>query len=123
MRAVLLVSHGSRLVETKQEVVSLIQKLKRKTEVPVFKYAFLEIERPNIPRGIDLCVKKGATDVTILLNFLNTGRHVNHDIPRIVLAAQAKYPSVTFRITPPLGQHPKIVELFLELLKHSHRAV
>lgn len=84
----------------------------------VFEYAFLEIEKPGIPEGIDLCVRKGATEIIILLNFLNSGKHVDEDIPRIIREAKMKYPSVNFRITIPVGQHPKITELFLDLLKN-----
>jgi len=131
MKAVLLISHGSHSPKTKDEVIALIKRLidlctttnigkekvgKPLSRVEIFEYAFLEIESPSIPDGIDRCVGQGATDLTILLNFLNSGRHVNEDIPRIVSEAKQKYPDVKFRITPPVGQHPKIDELFVELI-------
>ena len=117
MKAVLLVSHGSHSPKTKEEVVSLIRRLKPLCDFKIFECAFLEIEKPNIPGGIDHCVQKGATDIVVLLNFLNSGRHVNKDIPQIVSDAKQKYPNVKFRITPPVGQHPKIDGLFLDLLR------
>ena len=104
---------------TKQEVVRLIKRLKPLSRIKIFECAFLEIESPSIPAGIDKCVGQGATDVTILLNFLNSGRHVDEDIPRIVDEAKKKYSNVKFRITPPVGQHSKIDELFIDLLKNS----
>ena len=116
MKAVLLISHGSHSPKTKQEVVSLIKHLKSLSGVGIFECAFLEIESPSIPEGIDICIGQGATDVTILLNFLNSGRHVDEDIPRIVNEAKQKYPNVKFRITSPIGQHPKIDGLFVELI-------
>ena len=119
MKAVLLISHGSHSPKTKQEVVSLIKRLKPLSHVEIFEYAFLEIESPSIPDGIELCVKQGASDVTILLNFLNSGRHVNEDIPRIVNEAKLKYPKAKFRITSPVGQHAKMDEVFLDLLKEK----
>ena len=119
MKAALLISHGSRLSETKKEVGELTQVLKRRSGLPIFEYAFLELESPDIPEGIDLCVKKGATDITILLNFLNSGKHVNFDIPKIVKEAKEKYPHATFRISPPIGQHPQIIDLFLNLVNFS----
>jgi sirohydrochlorin ferrochelatase len=120
MEAVLLISHGSRSARTKEEVVALIGELKKLSGIPIFEYAFLEIEPPSIPEGIDICVGQGATHVTILLNFLNSGRHVNEDIPAIVGRASSQYPDVRFTITSPVGQHPKIAQLFLDLLKHTH---
>lgn len=117
MKAVLLVSHGSRIRETKTEVERLVNVLKNKSPIPIFEYAFLEIESPSIPEGIDICVQKGATQIVILLNFFNTGRHVGLDIPKIVTEAQKKYPFLKFRITEPLGQHRGMVDIFLEMLK------
>lgn len=118
MKAVLLISHGSRSSKTKQEVVRLIKRLKPLSGVEIFEYAFLEIESPSIPEGIDTCVHQGAMEVTILLNFLNSGRHVDEDIPRILKEVKQKHPNVKFRITSPIGQHPKIDELFVDLLKN-----
>ena len=119
MKSVLFVSHGSRFSATKEEVISLVKQLKIKSKISVFEYAFLEIESPCIPDGIELCVKQGASDITILLNFLNSGRHVDEDIPRIINEAKLKYPGVKFRITSPVGQHPKIDEVFVELLRNE----
>ena len=117
MKAVLLISHGSHSPKTKREVVRLIKRLKPLSHAEIFECAFLEIESPSIPEGIDQCVGQGATDLIILLNFLNSGRHVDEDIPRIVNAAKKKYPKLKFRITRPVGQHAKIDELFIDLLK------
>jgi sirohydrochlorin ferrochelatase len=117
MTGIVLVSHGSRSGKTKEEVLSLIEQLKARVPGAVIECGFLEIESPSIPQGIDLCVHKGADDIVILLNFLNSGRHVNNDIPAIVLEAQKKYPQVQLRISKPVGQHPRIADLFLDLLK------
>ncbi len=119
MEAVLLISHGSRSAKTKEEVAILVQELKRRSGIPIFEYAFLEIEPPTIAEGIDICIAKGATRVIVLLNFLNSGRHVNNDIPEIVHGASEKHPGVQISITGPVGQHPAIGDIFLDLLKHG----
>ncbi len=117
MKAVLLISHGSRSSETKREVCELVERLRKAKAGDIVEFAFLELESPTIPEGIDICVSKGASRVTVLLNFLNSGRHVDVDIPRIVAEAQRIYPSVLISITKPVGQHPDIEKLFLDLLK------
>jgi len=117
MKAVLLISHGSSSSKTKEEVVQLVDKLKEQSNIPIFEYAFLEIESPSIPEGIDLCMQKGAKEITILLNFLNSGKHVDEDIPEIIKTAREKYPEVTMQITHPVGQHARIVELFKEMIE------
>ncbi len=119
MKAVLLVSHGSRSAKTKQEVSALVEALKQRTGIAIFEFAFLEIEPPSIPDGLMACVAKGASEVIVLLNFLNSGRHVNDDIPSIVQEVAQKYPHVRFSISQPIGQHDRIAELFCDLIKNT----
>lgn len=118
-RAALLISHGSRLLDAKKEVRALTKLLKQKTKIPIFECAFLEINHPDISEGIRICVKKGAQEITILQNFLNSGNHVRKDIPRIVESAKKEFPHVRFRLTIPIGQHKKIPALFAAVLKES----
>lgn len=117
MKAVLLISHGSRSPQTKTEVSDLVKRLRQSGGAEIIEFAFLELESPSIPEGIDLCAKKGATKIIVLLNFLNSGRHVDTDIPAIVADAQIKHPKINISITKPVGQHPGIDALFLDLLK------
>ncbi len=119
MKSILLVSHGSHSPKTKEEVQALLDLLKKRTGVELFELAFLDVEVPTIPTGLDTCVAKGATSVFVLLNFLNSGRHVNQDIPAIVEEAKLKYPQVHFSISQPIGQHSKIADLFVDLIQHA----
>ncbi len=115
MKAILIVSHGSRSLKAKEEIECLIHLLKQKSVIPVFHYAFLEIENPTILEGIDQCVKDGASEIVVLLNFLNSGKYVDEDIPKIVYQGQLKYPSIKFQITRPVGQHEQISDLFVSM--------
>jgi len=119
MKSVLLISHGSQLAVTEEEIRALLGILKDKSDIPIFEYAFLEIASPSIPEGIDLCVQRGASQIIILLNFLNSGKHVDEDIPKIISEAREKYPQVKFHITKPIGQHDLISRLFLNMIEKS----
>jgi sirohydrochlorin ferrochelatase len=119
MKAILVVSHGSRSPKTKEEISSLVNILRQRRPQDIVDFAFLEIEHPSIPDGIDHCVLQGATEVVVTLNFLNAGRHVNEDIPAIVLAAEKKYPKVKFALSQPIGQHPQIPNLFIDLINNA----
>lgn len=118
-KAVLVISHGSRSSKTKEEIVQLIDQLKGRTDFTILEYAFLEIEKPSIPEGIALCVDQGAQEIVVLLNFLNSGRHVDEDIPAIVEQCRQKYPSVRIKISRPVGQHPGIINLFSDLIQST----
>jgi sirohydrochlorin ferrochelatase len=119
MKAILLVSHGSRSPKTKEEISALVKVLRQRLPGDIVEFAFLEIEAPSIPEGIDKCVSQGATVVVVTLNFLNAGRHVDTDIPAIVLAAQKKYPQVKLTISKPVGQHARIPDLFVDLINNA----
>jgi len=123
MNAVLLISHGSTSKETKCEVSLLAAQLREKCDMDIVEYAFLEIESPSIEEGIDICVKRGAKRIVILLNFLNSGKHVDRDIPAIVHRAQAKHKAIKMHITPPVGQHAKISDLFLDMISQAQNQI
>ena len=90
--------------------------LKKKSGLRIFEYAFLDVTRPSIPEGIEACVRKGATEIVVLQNFLNSGNHVLKDIPAMIRQAKKKFPGVCFVVTRPIGRHPKIGDLFNEYL-------
>ena len=117
MKAVLFISHGSRFPKAEEEVRSFVKELKQRSGISIFEYAFLDIMPPSIPQGIDACVARGATEIVVLLNFLNTGRHVDENIPSIIDEARKKYPAVTFRVTKPVGRHDQITDLFLDMIE------
>jgi len=119
MKAILLVSHGSRSPKTKEEISCLVDVLRKLLPHSIIEFAFLEIESPSIEDGIGICVSKQATEIIVTLNFLNAGRHVNEDIPAIVQVAQNKYPQVKIKLSKPLGQHPQIPNLFIDLINNA----
>jgi sirohydrochlorin ferrochelatase len=119
MKAVLLVSHGSRETKARAEIELLARDLKKKSGISLVEPAFLEIESPDIPEGIRKCVDKGAGEIIVLLNFLNSGKHACADIPGIVNQARRSHPGVHFRITGPLGRHDALVALFLKLINEA----
>ena len=116
MKSILLVSHGSKARKAREEIETLAAQLKKKSGVAIVQPVFLEIESPDIPEGIRQCVQKGATEISILLNFLNSGRHAGDDIPKIIRQARKNHPGVKFRMTKPIGQQNYLVDIFLKLL-------
>ena len=116
-KAVLIVSHGSKSPQARKEVERLARRLKRETGFPILEIAFLDVEPPTIGEGAEACVRKGASEITVLLNFLNSGNHVLHDVPRVLEATRRRFPAVRWRTTPIIGGHPRITELYADLVK------
>lgn len=115
MNALLLVAHGSRRQQSNKEVTELADKLRDSChdEYTIVHSGFLELATPSIPEGIERCINDGATQVTILPYFLNSGRHVVEDVPDIVVAAKARHPEVDIIVAPHLGASPLMVELLV----------
>jgi sirohydrochlorin ferrochelatase len=76
-------------------------------------YGFLEIAETLIPDGVRACVDDGATDITVVPYFLNSGRHVVEDIPNIVNDCRELYPHITISIAPHIGASQSIVDLVI----------
>lgn len=119
MKSVLLVSHGSRNKKCLDEIKVTTEKIKSAIQLDIIEYAFLEIEHPLIPEGIEKCIKQGAEEVLVLLNFLNAGRHTESDIPEIVADVRKKYPNIKVKISTPVGQQDGMIDLFCKLVHEN----
>jgi sirohydrochlorin ferrochelatase len=114
MRAILLIDHGSRkgaANETLACMANLVQHLVGETAI--VRYAHMELAEPTIAQGLAQCAESGADEVIAFPYMLAPGRHSTSDIPRIVAAAAASYPGVTFRVTPAFGVHEHLAEVIL----------
>ena len=116
MKSLLLVAHGSRREQSNHEVKVLANKLKSRCgyEFPIIHAAFLEISDPLIPDGLQRCVDDGARSIMVLPYFLNTGRHVAEDIPRIV--NEFENPTlVKIQIAPHIGASNLILDMLTSI--------
>ncbi|HEX6985858.1 MAG TPA: CbiX/SirB N-terminal domain-containing protein [Planctomycetaceae bacterium] len=116
MLAALLIAHGSRRPEANADLVALAEAVRAAGRFAIVEIAYLELAEPDIPAGAARCVELGATEVRMLPYFLSTGRHVAEDLDGFRRDFATRYPGVTFTLCPPLGLHPKVVEVVLERL-------
>ena len=116
MHAALLIAHGSRRAEANADLLRLAEMVRDGDGFEIVEPAFLELADPDIPAGAAACVAAGATEVRMLPYFLSMGRHVAEDLERFRAQFREKYPAVTFTLCPPLGLHPKVVEVVRERL-------
>ena len=112
MNSLLLVAHGSRREQSNEEVRLLAKKLKHRCaeQFPIIHAGFLELADPLIPDGLQKCIDDGASQITVLPYFLNTGRHVAEDIPGIVEEFKQNT-SVDINIATHLGASEMMLDL------------
>ncbi len=112
--AILLIAHGSRRPEANADLVELAAQVRKRCEFAVVEVAYLELTTPTIPDGIAASVQPGITCVRLLPYFLSAGVHVIEDLEQHRQDAETKFPNVKFELCPPLGLHPKIVDVVLD---------
>ena len=114
MKAILLIDHGSRrdaANEMMDCMANLVQAMAGSDVIA--RYAHMELAEPSIEAGLRNCVEAGATEVICFPYMLSPGKHSTGDIPRMVSAAAAAYPSLQVQVTNAFGVHEKLAELIL----------
>lgn len=115
MKALALIAHGSRRQKSNEEVFVLAEKLKGicAQQYHIVEGGFLEIATPSISDAIETCIQQGATDITVLPYFLNSGTHVIKDIPNEVTQAQQLFPNVSIKVAPHIGASDLMMPLLI----------
>ena len=114
--AIVLIAHGSRRPEANRELLDLARRVGEHYPDASVAPAFLELAEPTIPAAIQSCVDRGARRVLMFPYFLSPGIHVTRDLEGYRQRFAAEHPRVQFRLARPLGGHPGLLALILELL-------
>lgn len=111
-RPLLMVGHGTKDEAGRQSLLdfaSVYQALD--TTRPVIP-CFLELTDPTIQEGVDQCVAKGYTEISVLPILLFAARHNKFDITNELDRAKARYPQLKFHYGRHFGITPGILELW-----------
>jgi sirohydrochlorin ferrochelatase len=114
--AIVLIAHGSRRDEANAELRQLAAAIGARRPDDLIVPAFLELAEPSIPEAVRSCVAQGARDVRLFPYFLSAGVHVTRDLEGFRQQFTTEHPDVEFRLLRPLGAHPEITRLVLDLL-------
>lgn len=114
MRAVLYVSHGTRVKAGVSQAELFIQSCMKRIPASIQEICYLELVDPDIATGISRCVDKGATEIVIQPVLLLSAGHVKKDIPEEVKRTAKRYPGVHFIYSQPFGCDPKIIDILSE---------
>lgn len=117
--AVLLIAHGSRRPEANADLYRLAELVAEEGRYPVVEVAFLELTSPTIPEGGQRCVERGGLRVLMLPYFLSAGVHVVQDLEAFRRQLAESFPAADFRLCPPLGLHPLLVQVVLKRLEET----
>lgn len=117
--AILLVGHGSRIPEANDALHAIAEMVRRAAGCEIVEVSFREQHSPNIQKGIDSCVARGATRILLYPYFLFAGAHVLEDLPAEMDEAARRYPGLEMTLGRPLGDHPKLGEIVCERIDEA----
>jgi sirohydrochlorin ferrochelatase len=115
----IVLAHGSRSAKANEEVRVLAQGLGHFVGASAAADAFLEQAEPPFEGAVASLASAGISDIRVFPYFLNSGRHVLVDVPKLIADAAARFPDVELTTLPHLGGLPGFVEMVAELLAHA----
>jgi sirohydrochlorin ferrochelatase len=120
MQAILYVCHGSRIKEACDQAISFVERCQKQISAPIQEICFIELTEPNIAKGIETCVNKGATKIAVIPVLLLTANHAKHDIPEEIAKANERYPQVKITMGRPFGVHEKMIQIITQRIEEQH---
>jgi sirohydrochlorin ferrochelatase len=113
-RAVIVLSHGSRIAEANDDVLKLSALMQENThqgdEIKV-STAFLQFGKPSLEESIKNLVERGYEEVLLAPLFLTPGVHITQDIPEIISGAQDLFHGVQFKLCRHLGCDHRLIPI------------
>ena len=121
-RPLLLVGHGSRDAEGRQTLLDFAAAYQAlDTSRPVIP-CFLELTEPTIQDGVDQCVAKGYSEISVLPILLFAARHNKFDVTLELDRARQRYPQLKLHYGRHFGIAPEILDLWRSRLAILHDA-
>jgi sirohydrochlorin ferrochelatase len=115
----LLIAHGSRQPEANADLLHIVEQLSSRGCYDHVQPSYLELAEPTILQGAERCVQQGAERVILLPYFLSAGMHVQRDLAEACRVLAERYAMVQFRLAPPLGRHPLLIDIALERAREA----
>ena len=118
MKGLIFLAHGSRREKSNREVRQLAESIRSKTtsSFDMVEAAFLELVSPSLPDALDRMLGRGARSITIYPFFLNSGKHVDQDIPSVVDEYRGGYPGREFIVCRHFGASDEVPDLIVDQL-------
>ena len=112
-KALLIMAHGSRREAANTEFCELVERVKvldgqrYHTVIP----CFLELSAPSLDEACEAAIESGCQSVDLYPLFFNAGKHVEKDIPNLIMNAVEKYPQLQCQQLGYFGQFDGLAEM------------
>jgi sirohydrochlorin ferrochelatase len=112
-------AHGSSVESANEAVRVVAADLARRGGFSTVEPAFLEGGRPSLKEAVQSVAARGVTRVVVIPYFLTLGLHLQRDLPRLIEELKQLCPGLEIDVTPPLDEHPALVDALLDRAKES----
>jgi sirohydrochlorin ferrochelatase len=116
--AYIVFAHGSSIESANEAVRAVAAEMARRGGLEIVEAAFLEGGQPDLHDALEALANR-VSHVVVVPYFLTLGLHLQRDLPRLIAAVQAKHPGIRIEVTPPLDQHPAMVDALLDRARGS----
>ncbi len=113
MRGIMIVGHGSRSKEAREEFAEIVEGFRKETGMEA-EGCFMEISPPFIPETIQRMYSQGIHEITVVPCFLFSGIHISEDIPGILAVEKNRYTDLRIAMAQPIGCHGGVVDILRE---------
>ncbi len=118
-KRLILIVHGSKDPAWLLPFKKLEQILKEDMGENNVRLACMQFVSPTIEATVEEAVNGGIFNLSFLPLFMSTGGHVERDIPLKIKSLKDRWPDLNIEILPPLGEHPKFIQLVREIVKEA----
>jgi len=108
-------AHGSPDIRWRLPFEELTASLTERHGADKVRLAYMEFVRPSLADVVREAARDGKLHLRLLPLFLAAGAHVAEDIPKQMADAQRSFPQVKIELLQPIGEHPRVKELFREI--------
>jgi len=115
--AYIVFAHGSSIESANQAVRDVAAEMARRGNLEIVEAAFLEGGKPDLAAALE-SVASRASRVVVVPYFLTLGLHLQRDLPLLIRDVKAAHPGLKIEVTPPLDQHPALVDVLLDRVRN-----
>lgn len=111
-------AHGSSIESANEAVRMAAAEMARRGGLEPVMAAFLEGGKPDLPGALE-AMAATVSRVIVVPYFLTLGLHLQRDLPRLIERVKKAHPGLTIEVTPPLDQHPAMVDALLDRARQA----
>lgn len=116
---VIILGHGSRYSEGQRVIKETAVRYQKQHPHLFVRPAFVEMAQPQLEDAVAELVAEGMRQIVVVPLFLSFGHHIANDLPARMKVLQAKYYSVKFVTTAPIGADPLLCDIVQARIESS----